>query len=264
MSNTVLNRRLKVNSIYTLLTRIFKSAYYLLFAKRAYRFAARPLLELESLDQLRLACTGMPLFEKFLPVRLDPASSFGKKLLILAAHPDDDTVGVGGTIIRAIQRGARVRVIYVTDGGTGGSGSYQSNAQTRTREAKALAEKLGYEIVFLGAPDGDFPVTEDLERKLIDEIRSFEPTAVFVPWILESHVSHRQMNKLLLGSYKNFAFDAPIFAYSVWSNLPVNVFVDITSTMDAKIDAVSEWKSQVNIFDYKNFVRGLNGYYSYL
>lgn len=266
MPNTrsILKQRFKVESFYKLAQGLWKSFYYLVFARRAYRFAVRPFIELGSIDELRLLCTGFPILEKCLPIRLQAGSSFGRKLLVLAAHPDDDTVGAGGTILQALASGLQVKVVYVTDGGSGGAGSYESNAAARRREADGLAERSGYEHVFLGAPDGEFPVTAELEEALARQIRDFAPGAVFLPWILEAHPSHRQMNRLLLGAYRRQPFDAPVYAYSVWSSVPANVFVDITGTMDAKIDAVSQWKSQTGLFDYPNYVRGMNGFYSYL
>ena len=88
MPNTrsVLNQRFKAASFYKLAQGLWKSLYYLAFARRAYRFAIRPFVELENLDALRLLCTGYPIFEKCLPIRLQVESSFGGKLLILAAH----------------------------------------------------------------------------------------------------------------------------------------------------------------------------------
>lgn len=266
MPNTrsVLKQRFKIVSFYKLAQGLWKSFYYLVFARRAYRFAIRPFIELGSLDELRLLCTGYHIFEKCLPIRLRVESSFGGRLLILAAHPDDDTVGAGGTIRQALDKGLRVRVVYVTDGGGGGAGDYEANRKARSLEAAGLAKRWGYEHVFLGAPDGEFPVTAELEESLAQQIREFRPEAVFLPWLLESHPSHRQMNRLLLGAYRRHIFDAPVFAYSVWSSVPANTFVDITGTIDAKIEAVAEWKSQTTIFDYPNYVRGMGGFYSYM
>lgn len=263
-TRSILKQRFQVVSLYKLVQAILKNFYYLIFSRRAYRFAVRPLVEAGSIDDLRLVCTGYPVFERCLPIKLSVASSFGKRLLVLAAHPDDDTVGMGGTILQALTNGLRVKVVYVTDGGGGGGGSYESNRRARNREAVELAKKLGYDPVFLNAPDGEFPVTEDLARELVEQVRGFRPSAVFLPWLLEAHPSHRQMNRLLLAACRKEPLDAVIFAYSVWSSVPANTYVDITGVMEAKIQAVSHWKSQTEIFDYPNYVRGMGGFYSYL
>lgn len=260
----ILAQRFRAASLYQVLQGVWKGFYYLVFARRAYRFAMRPLFEQPDIANLRMLCTGFPVLERCLPIRLDPLAAFGPRLLVLAAHPDDDTVGAGGAILQAVKAGARVRVVYVTDGGSGGASGYEGNRRVRLEEAAALARRYGYEFSCLDAPDGEFPVSLPLVQALAREMEGFGPTSVFLPWLLEAHPSHRQMNRLLLEVFRSRPFEAPVFAYSVWSTVPANVFLDISDTMDAKAEAVSQWKSQTSIFDYPNYVRGLNGFYSHL
>lgn len=98
-----------------------------------------------------------------------PALSGDERLLILAPHPDDETLGTGGLIAQARQLKIPVQVVFLTNGD--GSGSTQIGetlrrgkrqtflelAAMRQREATAALEKLGVapdDIVFLGFPDG--------------------------------------------------------------------------------------------------------------
>lgn len=261
---TVLAQRFGVTSIYRLVQKIMRSLYYLAFAERTYKFAVRPLLEFNSLDALRAFCTGYPIYENCQPIRLDPARSFGRRLLFIAAHPDDETIGAGGTMLRALKSGQKIHVLYVTDGGQGGAGSYEVNRALRRQEALDQAEALGVTHEFLGAPDGLFQVTDELSHLLAEKIRAFSPDSIFLPWLLEANVAHRQANRLLLAALEREPSEAAIFAYQVWSNLPANTFVDITEVMDEKLAAVRRWKSQVELFDYVHFTRGMNAHGSYL
>ena len=263
-SRSIISERFGAASFYWLLKKAVRSFYYLIFAQRTYKFAVRPLLEFNSLDQLRTFCTSFPIFENCQPIRLDPEKSFGNHLLFIAAHPDDETIGAGGTMLRAIESRNTVHVIYVTDGGNGGARDYQSNKVKRATEAKIQADKMGYSYEFLGAPDGDFEVTDVLSQKLNGLIQTFNPTALFIPWLLEANAAHRRTNELFLKALNSHASMTPVYAFQVWSNVPANTFVDITAQMDKKMEAVARWESQVELFDYVHFTRGLNAHASYL
>ena len=91
------------------------------------------------------------------------------RLLILSPHLDDETLGAGGAIAQAVKNGARVRVVFCTNGDGSGATilgenfhnfrrhSYVEMAQMRQREAVRALQQLGIErknIVFLGYPDG--------------------------------------------------------------------------------------------------------------
>lgn len=91
------------------------------------------------------------------------------RLLILSPHLDDETLGAGGAIAQAVKNGARVRVVFCTNGDGSGATiigenfrygrrhSYVEMAQMRQREAVRALQRLGVardELVFLGYPDG--------------------------------------------------------------------------------------------------------------
>ena len=92
-----------------------------------------------------------------------------QRLLVLSPHLDDETLGAGGAMAQAIKNGARVRVVFCTNGDGSGATiigenfrygrrhSYVEMAQMRQREAVRALRQLGLkrdEIVFLGYPDG--------------------------------------------------------------------------------------------------------------
>jgi len=249
---------------YRVIRNAIKAFYYFIYSRRAYKFAIRPFMQLSDLKQLKAFCSSQTFFEQNLPIKLDVEKSFGRKLLVLAPHADDETVGMGGTIIRALSSGADVKVVYVTDGGYGGPHRYAVNRDRRRLEAELVTRKLGYAYECLDAPDGDFPVTEALIEKLGRAVHDFGPDALFLPWLLEATAPHRNVNALLASVYRARPFHASVYAYQVWSNVPANTFVDITDVMEAKLAAVLEWKSQQDLFDYAHYVRGMNAYCSYL
>jgi LmbE family N-acetylglucosaminyl deacetylase len=106
---------------------------------------------------------------------VDPGE-FGKRVLVVVAHPDDDVLAAGGTIHRLIAAGASVKVVLVTAGdsyrraaarlagGTADAGSYVELGTVRHAESLAAAERLGLapsDVVSLGYSDMAIPAMWD-------------------------------------------------------------------------------------------------------
>ncbi len=102
-------------------------------------------------------------------IPLPVADLAGPRLLVIAPHPDDETVGAGGAIATARRRGWSVTIVYVTSGDgfwqavrkPGGPfpapSEMQAYGQRRVAEARRASERLGVpasDVVFLGFPDG--------------------------------------------------------------------------------------------------------------
>lgn len=119
------------------------------------------------LFKIAMARRDLAMRNRFLPfgAPLSPDA----RILILAPHPDDETLGTGGLIARARRLGIEVRVVFLTNGDGSGSTKigetvrrrqtpdYRQIAQMRQREATAALGELGlapHDIVFLGFPDG--------------------------------------------------------------------------------------------------------------
>lgn len=117
------------------------------------------------------------------------------RLLVLAAHPDDETLGAAGLIAASAARGAHVRVIVATDGEASHPNSPTHSpahlAQLRRAEVRAAMAALDPSItpVFLGLPDGH--VTEHvgtLTRYLAPRLDGC--THLVSPWVEDAHPDH--------------------------------------------------------------------------
>jgi LmbE family N-acetylglucosaminyl deacetylase len=106
------------------------------------------------------------------------------RILVLAAHPDDEILGMGGTIARHTDAGDEVRVVVVTDGS---STQYPGDADTRARkehEALLAAAELGVtDYVHLDLPDMrlDTLAHVDVNRVVEEHVTGFSPQAVYTP-----------------------------------------------------------------------------------
>jgi LmbE family N-acetylglucosaminyl deacetylase len=194
-----------------------------------------------------------------------------KHVLIIVAHPDDPEFGAGGTIARWVRDGAQVSYVIVTDGSKGSNDhNITSDELVRLRHAeqKAAAKVLGVsEVVFLGYPDGQVYNTPELRRDLVRQIRlhrpdlvvTHDPTTRFVGDRYINHPDHRAVGDTALDAIFPLArdrFNFPeheregLLPHAVThvlvrpTNEP-NEWVDITDTMELKIAALREHRSQI-------------------
>ena len=98
---------------------------------------------------------------RFAPLNIEHCPA----LLLVAAHPDDETLGLGATASALAERGISVQVVAVTDGEAAypeDAGGRTQLAETRRDETLAAAARLGLaRPIFLGIPDGEVTANED-------------------------------------------------------------------------------------------------------
>ena len=167
-----------------------------------------------------------------------------RRVLVVAPHPDDETLGCGGTMALLADGGASVTVITATDGeATRGSRlSPEETARQRRTEAQQAAAVAGATPRFLGLADGSLSEQmADLIRGLRTAIVELEPEAVFAPWLLDGTSDHRAVAEALRGALADRGTDgAPqIWGYEVWTALIPNRIVDITSVIERKRAALA-------------------------
>lgn len=169
-----------------------------------------------------------------------------RRVLALAAHPDDETVGCGGLLALLADAGAQVDVCFATDGeGTIGSTLPADEIARRRRvEAEAACRVLGTRPPrFLGHPDGHLAAHADAlaadVRRLIEELR---PEAVIAPWELDGHPDHRAVHAAVPAGL-------PLWGYESWTPLPPGWIVDVSSVFARKEAALACYETAHLAFD---------------
>src|SRR3954469_12096525 len=117
-----------------------------------------------------------------------------RRALVVAPHPDDETLGCGGTMALLADRGASVTVMTATDGeATRGSRvSPEETGRRRRTEAEQAGEIAGVTPRFLGLGGGRLSEQMgELTEALSTAIAELEPEAVFAPWLLDGTPDHR-------------------------------------------------------------------------
>lgn len=210
-------------------------------------------------------------------VLIDPAVP--PSVLVVMAHPDDAEFSAGGTIARWTSAGARVTYCICTNGDKGTAdpdADPRDVAATREREQRAAAAVLGVDdLVFLGHPDGTLQPSLELRRDVVRVIRQTRPAAIICPDPLRrfgpgfiNHPDHRAAGEVALDAVYPSARDPLVFPELAAAGLAPhkvlevflsgpgdpNCAVDISTTLDRKIAALSEHRSQVTEERLREFV----------
>src|SRR5207249_5621513 len=120
----------------------------------------------------------------------------GERVLVLAAHPDDEVLGPGGAVALAAEEAQAVRIWIATDGGAQeGADPGDGYGQRRREEARQAARALGVEPPLFGSlPDrGLEEEANALASELKNLIADFRPDLVFCPSPVEIHPDHRAL-----------------------------------------------------------------------
>lgn len=191
-----------------------------------------------------------------------------ERVLVLAPHMDDETIGCGGTLARHAARGASITVVFLTDGAGGGAleaaGPPASLTEVRKREAHRALSVLGIDrLEFLDAPDGALAAAGDrVAERLRAILREGRFDLAYLPFFLEEHPDHRAASRVLLEAAGGAEFALTCMGYEVWTPLFPNCLVNIDATVDLKREAMSHYRSQLAEADYAHTQLGLNAYRS--
>lgn len=178
-------------------------------------------------------------------------------VLIIAAHPDDAELSMGGTIAKLINNGFKVGIIDLTKGEMGTRGS----VETRKLESEEANKILG--ITYrqnLNLADGDVKFNREKLVKVVEVIRYHKPKLVFGPYKNDRHPDHIGAHQLVKEAmfFTGAVKFETIFQGNVQENYrPERVFyymqtyefepsfvVDISDTFETKMKAVRAYSSQ--------------------
>lgn len=186
-------------------------------------------------------------------------------VLVIAPHPDDESIGCGGAICLHAERGDRVAVVFLTSGELGLKHLAREAAwRVREGEAEKAAAILGIATMkFLRCPDWFVCDRVDEAATLVRPVLEREvPDLVYLPHTGEWHPDHRSALPIVLEALQGVRIDAPrLLAYEVWTPLAEYGHVeDISSVMARKLLALRCYHSQLGYFHYDRAIRGLNQY----
>ena len=203
---------------------------------------------------------------------MDPVDLTGvERVLVVTAHPDDVDFGFAGSVGQFTDAGVEVVYCIVTDGDAGGAETgmpREEMAGHRREEQTAAAAVVGvHELHFLGYPDGRVESTLDLRRDISRVIRQVRPQRVLaqspvrnLDRIYASHPDHLAVGEATIAAVYPDARNRwahpdlereglePWTVDEIWIGAggpDVTHYVDITTSIDRKIEALLCHKSQL-------------------
>lgn len=171
------------------------------------------------------------------------------KVVVVAVHPDDETLGCGGTILKHLKNGDEVHCILVTSG---------------NKEQKAIWEKVKVAYGFSSVVELDFPELDLADISLNKLIPAFsnafnriKPTILYIPNRSDVHSDHQAVYKAVSACTKTFRYpfiekvlmcevvsETDFALPNLESVFVPNYFVDITEEMSKKLEIFKLYESE--------------------
>ena len=196
------------------------------------------------------------------------------KILVVAPHPDDETLGCGGTLFRHKQEGDELFWAIVTEINEDLGWSLAA-IKKRDTEIEDVAKKYGFSDTF----NFRFPTTKldtlsitDIIENIVKVYNQIEPEIIYMPYAHDVHTDHQIIAKALQSTFKwfRYPFIKKVLMYETPSETEFNfiekrvyhpnIFVDISKYLDLKIETFNMYESEVGDFPFprsKKTIRSL-------
>jgi LmbE family N-acetylglucosaminyl deacetylase len=199
-----------------------------------------------------------------------------RSILIIAAHPDDEVLGCGGTIAKLADEGATIHVAYLADGvfsRVGDTVVQQEELHVRRMASQKACDILGVKSVFFG----DFPDNRMDTVALLDIIRpieamvgKYQPDTVFTHHAGDVNIDHRRISEAVVTACRPqrghpvktlLRFEVP--SSTEWqlpgsaSAFTPNWFVNISDTLGRKLAALDVYAAELHAWPHPRSRQGV-------
>lgn len=198
-----------------------------------------------------------------------------KKILIVAAHPDDEVLGCGGTIARLVEEGHEAYSLILGEGVT--SRDIRRGKKAREKELKRLKTQaldanriLGTKDIFIhDLPDNRFDTVPFLEIvKTIERIKDeIEPDTIFTHYERDLNIDHQITYRAVITATRPMSNESvkEVYSFEVLSstewNFPLtyspDVYFDISNYLERKIEAMEKYKTELMNYPHPRSIEGI-------
>jgi LmbE family N-acetylglucosaminyl deacetylase len=199
-----------------------------------------------------------------------------KSILVVAAHPDDEVLGCGGTIAKMADQGVTVHVAFLADGvfsRVGDTAAQQEELQARRVAAKKACNILSVKSVSFGRyPDNRMDTVALLDiTKVVEElIAEHRPDTVFTHHVGDVNIDHRRIHEAVVTACRPqrghvvktlLCFEVPSSTeWQLPNSAPAflpNWFVDISTTIDRRLAALEVYAAELRVWPHPRSKQGL-------
>lgn len=180
-------------------------------------------------------------------------------ILVIAAHPDDEVLGCGGTIAKYAEAGARVDILFLSDGETSRDNWVETKISTRKNMARQSGNILGANsVTFLDFPDNNMDTVPLLTivKKIEKFSRKFAPDLVLTHSPKDLNVDHTIAFRATMTAFRPQSREAvkEILCFEVLSSsdwyqpdqqFTPNLFEDISGTIEKKYRALQVYQTEM-------------------
>tara|TARA_Y100000590_G_scaffold18275_1_gene21763 strand:+ start:25873 stop:26568 length:696 start_codon:yes stop_codon:yes gene_type:complete len=199
-----------------------------------------------------------------------------KSILVVAAHPDDEALGCGGTIAKLTKNGSVVNILFVSNGVDSRGGTkkeIKNNMKIRKKAAIKSCEVLGAKYpTFLDLPDNQLDKFSLLQlTKMIEKfVKKYSPSIVYTHFGEDLNIDHRIVHKAVITACRPqkkcsvktlFFFEVP--SSTEWkinskrNSFEPNWFEDITSTKKKKYKALKAYFMELKKWPHPRSLKGI-------
>ena len=205
-----------------------------------------------------------------------------KEVLVIVAHPDDELLGLGGTIRRLANEGKNVHAVILAEGLTSRADHREdadfSQLDLLREDARRAAAIVGYQSIdFWSFPDNRMDGVEllDVVKVVSQFVKKYSPDTIFTHHHGDLNIDHRRTCESVLtacrpvGDYsvkRIYGFETP--SSTEWNYLNEepfcpNVYFDVTDTLEAKISGMSCYRSESTTYPHPRSSKALRALAEY-
>jgi len=200
-----------------------------------------------------------------------------RKILVAAAHPDDEILGVGGTLKKHIQNGDEVYCIILGEGVTSRSanreGADLDKLNKLHQDSMKVSKIMGFkEIKFLNLPDNRFDSVDllDIVKKIEECVEIIKPEIVYTHHYGDLNIDHRKTFEAVMTAARPIGEYSikEIYTFETLSSTEWNyqnsqnafkptVFIEINETLTCKLEAMSCYETELRDYPHPRSLKSI-------
>ena len=189
----------------------------------------------------------------------------GKRILVIAPHPDDETLGCGGTLLLLKEKGYSINWLIVTSISEK-DGFSRARIESRKNEIKLVAKEYNFDNIYnldIPAAKVDEISKSSLVQMISNVFKQIMPNIIFLPFYNDVHTDHKIIAEASLSCTKWFRYpyvekvlfyetisETDFNINSTVKKFEPNVYIDVSSYLDKKIDIMNIYESEISEFPF--------------